>query len=100
MLIGTPNFPSFADAVDYYSHQGIELRDVRRKIRSQEIYIGKPVTCASIQTLARQYSHWLCGMLALQPQSGLPGRVTAQPALSARPLCHPPFIILYYLSDY
>ena len=42
MLIGTPNFPSFADAVDYYSHKGIELSDVRRKIRSQEIYIGKP----------------------------------------------------------
>ena len=42
MIIGTPNFPSFADAVDYYRHQGIELRDVRRKIRSQEIYIGKP----------------------------------------------------------
>ena len=42
MIIGTPNFPSFADAVDYYSQQGIELRDVRRKIRSKEIYIGKP----------------------------------------------------------
>ena len=42
MIIGTPNFPSFADAVDYYGSQGIELRDVRRKIRSKEIYIGKP----------------------------------------------------------
>ena len=42
MIIGTPNFPSFADAVDYYSQRGIELRDVRRKIRSKEIYIGKP----------------------------------------------------------
>ena len=42
MIIGTPNFPSFADAVDYYSQQGIELRDVRRKIRSGEIFIGKP----------------------------------------------------------
>ena len=42
MIIGTPNFPSFADAVDYYNSQGIELRDVRRKIRSGEIYIGKP----------------------------------------------------------
>ena len=42
MIIGTPNFPSFADAVDYYRHQGIELRDVRKKIRSGEIYIGKP----------------------------------------------------------
>ena len=42
MIIGTPNFPSFADAVDYYSQQGIELRDVRRKIRAREIFIGKP----------------------------------------------------------
>ncbi len=42
MIVGTPNFPSVADAVDYYSQQGIELRDVRRKIRSGEIYIGKP----------------------------------------------------------
>ncbi len=42
MIIGTPNFPTFADAVDYYNSQGIELRDVRRKIRSGEIYIGKP----------------------------------------------------------
>ena len=42
MIIGTPNFPTFADAVDYYRQQGIELRDVRKKIRSGEIYIGKP----------------------------------------------------------
>jgi hypothetical protein len=42
MIIGTPYFPSFADAVDYYRQQGIELRQVRQKIRSKEIYIGKP----------------------------------------------------------
>jgi hypothetical protein len=42
MIIETPNFPSFADAVDYYRQQGVELREVRQKIRSKEIYIGKP----------------------------------------------------------
>ena len=42
MIIGTPNFPSFADAVDYYSQQGVDLSEVRQKIRGKEIYIGKP----------------------------------------------------------
>lgn len=51
MIVETNNFPTFADAVDYYTQQGIELRDIRKKIRAKEIYIGKPKLSAGEELL-------------------------------------------------
>lgn len=43
MIIGTPYFESYTAACIYYKPYGYNQVDVKRKIKEQEIYIGKPV---------------------------------------------------------
>jgi hypothetical protein len=42
MVIGTSHFVSVRAAERYYSHYGLDSRDVFDKIRFYEIHIGKP----------------------------------------------------------